>query len=153
MSNRNSEQLTLVQTLKNEGRVPDSLKHFRDFLRIRDDTEDEPSEVMGEAETRLQFVLDVDSSADFAAMAAKYFDRKSSTRLGLTDVALAKELADILTKADVTEAVKKEKLQRAKIDVLQELAKVHESWVADLYAKNILEDRSNTTFFNGFLAK
>ena len=33
---------------------------------------------------------------------------------------------------------------------MDDLDKFHEEWIKDLYENNVLEDKSGTTFFNGF---
>jgi hypothetical protein len=152
-----SEKQTLFLTLKNEGCIPDSLKTFRKFLREKDDTADEDNDqvdsvLQGDCEMMLQFILDV-QTLEHDKIGSKYFSEDSKMyRLALTNNSLRKELCTILQANSSTPQVEKnDKLKLAEEDILHQLSNDHESWICELFDKKILEHRSGTTFFTGWL--
>merc|ERR1711963_920200 len=134
MSTKNCKQ-TLIQTLKNEGSIKESQKYFRKFLREKDGNDDEKEEEMGTFELRLQFILDLENSADHEILVEEYFSGPQG--IPLKKNTLRKEL-----KGKLDEKVLDNKLKEAAEDVKEELAKQHDAWIIKLYQIGVLEDRS-----------
>ena len=66
---------TLKQTLNNEGVIPNSLQHFKAFLREEKDGNDDTDNAKGDCELHLEFVMEVDKliKSDLKTLAKKYF--------------------------------------------------------------------------------
>ena len=143
-------------TLKEKGCVPEPLVNFRKYLQKLDkEDEDEDDDVdsgeaarLGTSELNLQFILDLNAKVEAKTLATKYFPNGGSSRLAITSGKLKRELAELLPKNDSETG---DKLTKAKEDVLDNLTSQHRSWIAELYSKGILVDRSNETFFTGWL--
>ena len=66
---------TLKQSLNNEGVIPNSLQHFKAFLREEKDGNDDTDNGKGDCELHLEFVMEVDKliKSDLKTLATKYF--------------------------------------------------------------------------------
>ena len=103
MSTKNCKQ-TLIQTLKNEGSIKESQKYFRKFLREKDGNEDEKEEEMGTFELRLQFILDLENSADHEILVEEYFSGPQG--IPLKNNTLRKELKGKMDEKDLDKKLK-----------------------------------------------
>merc|ERR1711963_471233 len=87
--------------------------------------------------------------SDLKTLAKKYFspDPKAEYRIAITNNTLREEITKELQ--NPTDDLPK-KIAQAKDLVTNDLLEYHTEWIAFLFEKKILEDKSGTTYFNGF---